>query len=146
MIRELSTLLYGVALALVLGIGSAVWATGHYPLFGELEINGWNANPGVGADSPDPYSQAYFARSGGLPLAAAAMEEEETIEGVYEPYLMQEGLLERTPRGRVATTRAYEHCGKMPNHARVFFSNELECKTIAESGKCNGCCSGQNNS
>ncbi|MAS03252.1 MAG: DUF1214 domain-containing protein [Ahrensia sp.] len=71
MIRELSTLLYGVALALVLGIGSAVWATGHYPLFGELEINGWDANPGVGADSPDPYSQAYFARSGGLPLAAA---------------------------------------------------------------------------
>ncbi len=45
-------------------------------------------------------------------LAAAAMEEEETIEGVYEPYLMQEGLLERTPRGRVATERAYLHLGK----------------------------------
>ena len=45
-------------------------------------------------------------------LAAAAMEEEETIEAVYEPYLMQEGFLERTPRGRVATVRAYEHLGK----------------------------------
>lgn len=47
-------------------------------------------------------------------LAAAAMEEEETIEGVYEPYLMQEGFLERTPRGRVATARAFEHLGKTP--------------------------------
>lgn len=45
-------------------------------------------------------------------LAAAAMEEEETIEAVYEPYLMQEGFLERTQRGRVATARAYEHTGK----------------------------------
>jgi len=45
-------------------------------------------------------------------LAAAAMEEEETIEGVYEPYLMQEGLLERTQRGRVATERAYQHLNK----------------------------------
>lgn len=47
-------------------------------------------------------------------LAAAAMEEEETIEGVYEPYLMQEGLLERTSRGRVATEAAYKHLGKTP--------------------------------
>lgn len=44
-------------------------------------------------------------------LAAAAVEEEGTIEGVYEPYLMQEGFLERTPQGRVATARAYEHLG-----------------------------------
>lgn len=71
MLRDLSTLLFGVAVALVLGIGSAVWATGRYPLFGELQIDGWNANPSVGADRPDPYSQAYFARSGGMPLAAA---------------------------------------------------------------------------
>lgn len=47
-------------------------------------------------------------------LAAAAMEEEETIESVYEPYLMQEGLIERTQRGRVATKRAYEHLQKEP--------------------------------
>jgi holliday junction DNA helicase RuvB len=47
-------------------------------------------------------------------VAAASNEEEGTIEGVYEPYLMQEGFLERTPRGRVATARAYEHLGKLP--------------------------------
>ena len=42
-------------------------------------------------------------------LAAAAMEEEETILDIYEPYLMQCGLLERTPKGRIATNLAYEH-------------------------------------
>ncbi len=45
-------------------------------------------------------------------LAAATQEETETIEEVYEPYLLQLGFLERTPRGRVATRRAYEHLGK----------------------------------
>lgn len=45
-------------------------------------------------------------------LAAASSEEEGTIEEVYEPYLMQEGFLERTPRGRVATPRAYDHLKK----------------------------------
>lgn len=44
-------------------------------------------------------------------LAAATSEEKETIEEVYEPYLMQLGFLERTPRGRMATPRAYEHLG-----------------------------------
>ncbi|OGG63749.1 Holliday junction DNA helicase RuvB [Candidatus Kaiserbacteria bacterium RIFCSPHIGHO2_02_FULL_50_9] len=44
-------------------------------------------------------------------LAAATSEEEATIEEVYEPYLIQLGLLERTPRGRTATVRAYEHIG-----------------------------------
>ncbi len=48
-------------------------------------------------------------------LAASLMEEEETIEEVYEPYLMQLGFLERTPRGRVATMRAYEHLGLTPS-------------------------------
>ena len=42
-------------------------------------------------------------------LSAATSEEEGTIEEVIEPYLMQEGFIERTPRGRVATKRAYEH-------------------------------------
>lgn len=45
-------------------------------------------------------------------LAAATQEETETIEEVYEPYLLQLGFLERTPRGRVATSRAYEHLGR----------------------------------
>jgi len=42
-------------------------------------------------------------------LAAAISEERDTIEDVLEPYLMQKGLLDRTPRGRVATPLAYEH-------------------------------------
>ena len=44
-------------------------------------------------------------------LAAASSEEEATIEEVHEPYLIQLGLLERTPRGRRATVRAYQHAG-----------------------------------
>lgn len=44
-------------------------------------------------------------------LAAAVSEEQSTIEDVHEPYLMQLGLLERTPRGRMATAAAYEHLG-----------------------------------
>ncbi|NLZ38382.1 MAG: Holliday junction branch migration DNA helicase RuvB [Firmicutes bacterium] len=44
-------------------------------------------------------------------LAAAISEETETIEDVYEPYLMQIGFLQRTPRGRVVTPRAYQHLG-----------------------------------
>jgi Holliday junction DNA helicase RuvB len=47
-------------------------------------------------------------------LAAAVGEEAGTIEEVYEPYLLQEGLIERTPRGRAATRRAYEHLGLEP--------------------------------
>lgn len=44
-------------------------------------------------------------------IATAISEEDATIEDVYEPYLIQTGFLERTPRGRVATPRAYEHLG-----------------------------------
>jgi Holliday junction DNA helicase RuvB len=44
-------------------------------------------------------------------LAVAIGEEQDTIEDVYEPYLVKSGLLKRTPRGRVATARAYEHLG-----------------------------------
>lgn len=44
-------------------------------------------------------------------LAAALSEEEDAIEEIYEPYLMQLGLVDRTPRGRVATALAYKHFG-----------------------------------
>jgi Holliday junction DNA helicase RuvB len=44
-------------------------------------------------------------------IAAAVSEEKGTIEDVYEPYLIQEGYLQRTPRGRVATLQAYAHFG-----------------------------------
>jgi Holliday junction DNA helicase RuvB len=45
-------------------------------------------------------------------IAASLREDRETIEDVYEPYLLQEGFLERTPRGRVATRNAFAHLGK----------------------------------
>ena len=44
-------------------------------------------------------------------IAASISEDAETITDVYEPFLMQLGFLERTPRGRVATRLAYEHLG-----------------------------------
>ena len=44
-------------------------------------------------------------------ISAALREERDTIEDVYEPYLLQEGLIERTPRGRLATRLAYRHLG-----------------------------------
>ena len=47
-------------------------------------------------------------------IAASISEEADTIMDVYEPYLMQVGFLQRTPRGRVATRRAYEHLGLPP--------------------------------
>jgi Holliday junction DNA helicase RuvB len=46
-------------------------------------------------------------------LAAAIGEEKDAIEDIYEPYLIQIGFLDRTPRGRVATARAYEYFGLM---------------------------------
>jgi Holliday junction DNA helicase RuvB len=50
-------------------------------------------------------------------IATAVGEEAGTIEEVYEPFLIQEGFLKRTPRGREATQKAYEHLGKnMPLH------------------------------
>ena len=47
-------------------------------------------------------------------LAAAVSEEPDTLEDVYEPYLLKLGFLQRTPRGRVATARAYTHLGQPP--------------------------------
>ena len=44
-------------------------------------------------------------------LAAAIGEERDTIEDVLEPYLIQQGYLQRTPRGRMATALAYRHFG-----------------------------------
>src|SRR5207237_6712322 len=44
-------------------------------------------------------------------LAVAIGEEQDTIEDVLEPYLLQQGLLKRTPRGRVLTQRAFDHLG-----------------------------------
>jgi Holliday junction DNA helicase RuvB len=46
-------------------------------------------------------------------LAAATSEESDAIEDIYEPFLIQIGFLERTPRGRVATSRAYDYFGRL---------------------------------
>jgi Holliday junction DNA helicase RuvB len=56
-------------------------------------------------------------------LAVAVGEEPDTVEDVYEPYLLQQGLLMRTPRGRVATEGAYRHLGLDPpsNRAQSLF-------------------------
>ena len=56
-------------------------------------------------------------------ISASINEESETIEDVYEPYLIQMGFLDRTQRGRVATRRAYEHLGYEYNQAA---SNQLQ--------------------
>jgi Holliday junction DNA helicase RuvB len=67
---------------------------------------------------------AVVHRFGGGPvglstLAIAVGEEPETVEDAYEPFLLQSGLLKRTPRGRVATQRAYDHLGiEMPGDAQ----------------------------
>ena len=47
-------------------------------------------------------------------LASALSEEPDTLEDVYEPFLMQQGLMIRTPKGRQATARTYEHIGMVP--------------------------------
>jgi holliday junction DNA helicase RuvB len=47
-------------------------------------------------------------------LAACLAEARDAVEEVIEPYLMQQGFVQRTPRGRVAALRAYQHLGRMP--------------------------------
>ncbi len=56
-------------------------------------------------------------------LAASISEEPDAIEDIYEPYLLQIGFIDRTPRGRVATRRAFEHFGRLPpqgGQGRIF--------------------------
>ena len=71
----------------------------------------------IGLDTMDKrVLESIVEKFGGGPvgldtLAASISEESDTIEDVCEPYLLQLGFLERTPRGRMATRRAYEHLG-----------------------------------
>ena len=53
-------------------------------------------------------------------LSAALSEERDTITDVVEPYLLQEGFIQRTPQGRIATDRAYTHLGKKTSANRLF--------------------------
>jgi holliday junction DNA helicase RuvB len=69
--------------------------------------------------------EAVIHKFGGGPvgvdnLSAALSEERDTIEDVLEPYLIQQGYLQRTPRGRVATMAAYRHFGlAQPGQSRA---------------------------
>ncbi len=71
----------------------------------------------LGLDPTDRlYLHSVIEKFGGGPvgidtLSAALSEERDTLEDVCEPYLLQQGFIERTPRGRVATPRAYQHLG-----------------------------------
>ena len=82
----------------------------------------------VGLESTDRMIlETIISKFGGGPvglqtLAAATSEEKETIEEVYEPYLMRSGFVERTPRGRIATRRAYEHLGRNFTGQSTFLS------------------------
>lgn len=74
----------------------------------------------AGLDAQDRrFLKAMIERFSGGPvgiesLAASLAEDRDTLESVYEPYLIQEGYVVRTPRGRVATRRAYEHLNVPP--------------------------------
>lgn len=74
----------------------------------------------VGLDQMDRlFLRTIIEKFGGGPvgietLASALSEERETLEDVYEPFLLQRGFLNRTPRGRVATERAYQHLNLEP--------------------------------
>ena len=79
--------------------------------FGYLEIDNLGLEP-----DDRKILQAIIEKFSGGPvgiqaLAATVAEEQETILDVYEPYLLQLGFLERTPRGRIATAKAYDHLG-----------------------------------
>jgi holliday junction DNA helicase RuvB len=61
-------------------------------------------------------------------IATAVGEEAGTLEEVYEPFLIQEGFLQRTPRGREVTAKAYEHLGKLnpgSGHGKTLFDSSL---------------------
>ncbi|MFN5154635.1 MAG: Holliday junction DNA helicase RuvB C-terminal domain-containing protein, partial [Gemmatimonadota bacterium] len=58
-------------------------------------------------------------------IAAAVGEEADTLEEVYEPFLVQHGFLQRTPRGRVATAQAYRPLGYPPPSAASGAQPEL---------------------
>ena len=68
---------------------------------------------------------ALCRRFGGRPvglttLAQCVGEETDTLEDAYEPFLLQQGLIQRTPRGRVATARAWAHLGLAPEEPALF--------------------------
>jgi Holliday junction DNA helicase RuvB len=64
-------------------------------------------------------------------LAVSVGEEPDTIEDVYEPFLIEEGLIQRTPRGRVATRLAHEHIGRPVDPAAAELDRERRLRDAA---------------
>jgi Holliday junction DNA helicase RuvB len=62
-------------------------------------------------------------------IAAALSEQRDTLEEVYEPYLLQQGYVARTPRGRVAMAKAWNHLG-MPLPERLPGQDEAQQKLL----------------
>jgi Holliday junction DNA helicase RuvB len=107
---------------------------------GELEIGIARAQEGLLALGIDALGlerldrellEALISRGGGpvglKTLSAAIGESIETVETVYEPFLLRLGFLSRTPRGRIATKRAYEHLGQaIPSSRRDLFSERMD--------------------
>ena len=82
---------------------------------------------------------AIISKHGGGPvgvetIAATAHEDIGTIEDVFEPFLMQIGFLKRTPRGRVATKRAYKHLGLPYPNEIVVFGHHPKCLAYVSAG------------
>ena len=65
----------------------------------------------TGRSSPRSASSSAAARSGSRTLAISVGEQPETVEDMYEPFLIQQGMIARTPRGRIAMPAAFEHLG-----------------------------------
>ena len=87
--------------------------------FLEILINNYEGGP-VGIDT----------------IAVTLGEDNETLEDVYEPFLIQSGFIQRTPRGRVATARAYKHLGLIPTQSqqlKLEFS-ETDASTDTDNG------------
>ena len=97
----------------------------HYAgwLFYRSSAPGWPLGVTQAVNAPQGVSVAYTDSIPLLavlcrPLAAALGEDAGTLEDVYEPYLLMNGLLNRTPRGRMATEAAYRHLGYTWNQAK----------------------------
>jgi Holliday junction DNA helicase RuvB len=101
---------------------------------GDGVVNGASAAEGLalfgvdelGLDKVDrAILDALCRRFGGRPVGLTTLsqcigEEPDTIEDAYEPFLLQQGLIQRTPRGRVATARGWAHIGETPSEAALF--------------------------
>jgi len=100
----------------------------HGPVTGELAASGLDlfGIDLLGLDKVDrAILDALCTRFGGRPVGLVTLsqcvgEEPDTIEDAYEPFLLQQGLIQRTPRGRVATERAWAHLGLFPEVAPLF--------------------------